>query len=235
MARRLLLGEPAPGDEGSSAPAVFTVFDITATLIWAFSGALLGARRGCDVMGVVIVAMVSATGGGLLRDGLFIQGGPPVLVRKPIYLELIALAALAVIVFGGRLKTIRWFPTLVSIIDGLGLGAYAVVGMKAATAAGLPVTGVIFVGMVNAMAGRVLRDLLLGDAPQLLRPGLRFGAVALMGCLLYVTLTGAGFEARTAACIVIAAVFVGRALTVRFDIRSTSLAAFEEDWRERPG
>ena len=56
---------------------MFQYFDYGATFLWAISGAVLGARRGFDVVGVLTVALVSAAGGGLLRDGFFMQDGPP--------------------------------------------------------------------------------------------------------------------------------------------------------------
>ncbi len=61
-------------------------FDIGATFIWAITGAGLGVRKGYDVTGVFVMAFVSALGGGLLRDGIFLQHGPPEAVRQPAYL-----------------------------------------------------------------------------------------------------------------------------------------------------
>ena len=61
-------------------------FDYSATFLWAISGVLLGARRGYAILGIGTVALVSSTGGGLLRDGIFLQA-IPTLVRTPVYLE----------------------------------------------------------------------------------------------------------------------------------------------------
>ena len=74
-------------------------FDYTATFLWATSGALLAARRGYDIVGVVVIAMVSALGGGLIRDAIFLNQ-QPVLIRQPTYLLLVAIAVVAVLVFG---------------------------------------------------------------------------------------------------------------------------------------
>ncbi|HWO02577.1 MAG TPA: TRIC cation channel family protein [Blastocatellia bacterium] len=79
---------------------VFTVpfyFDYGATFVWSVSGALIAARRGYDIAGVSALALVSATGGGLLRDGLFLQNGPPALVRTPVYLLIVWLHDLSVL------------------------------------------------------------------------------------------------------------------------------------------
>mgnify|MGYP003336957914 CR=1 FL=1 len=54
--------------------SVFQWYDLGATFFWGMSGAMLAARKGCDIVGIFIIAMVSATGGGLIRDGLFLPG-----------------------------------------------------------------------------------------------------------------------------------------------------------------
>ena len=88
-------------------PHVFLLpsfFDYGATFLWAVTGALMGARRGYDFIGIFILAMVSSTGGGLLRDGVFLQDGPPVLVRSPVYLVIVLGGAVLVLLFGGRVE-----------------------------------------------------------------------------------------------------------------------------------
>ncbi len=168
----------------SASTQFFTYFDWTATFLWAASGALLAARRGYDILGIAIIALVSACGGGLLRDGIFLQNGPPLVVRSPVYLGLVGIATLAVVIFGRHLRGSRSFYRVVTIVNAIGLGAYAVVGMNLAIAANLPVFGVIFVGTVNAVGGSVLRDILMGDLPPMLfRPSVLLGLVSLAGCV----------------------------------------------------
>ena len=112
---------------------------------------------------------MSSTGGGLLRDGLFIQDGPRVLVRTP-YLWLIAVGVLVVVVFGGRVARMPRLCKGIVLIDAAGLGAYAVVGMDRALAAGFSLPGVVVVGMVNAVGGGILRDVLLNTEPDMFKP-----------------------------------------------------------------
>ena len=194
-------------------------FDYSATFLWAVSGAVLGARRGYAILGVITLALVSSTGGGLLRDGLFIQDGPPVLVRTPTYLWLIAAAVLVVVVFGRRVVQMpRLFKGIV-LIDALGLGAYAVVGMDRALAAGISLPGVVVVGMVNAVGGGILRDVLLNVEPDMFMPGTLDQALALIGCLLFLSLTqGLPVTQFTAAWVTIASVFIIRLLAIGFRI-----------------
>src|SRR5271165_2964578 len=91
-------------------------FDYTATFLWAISGALLGARRGYAILGIATVALVSSVGGGLLRDGIFLQT-IPVLLTTPIYLYIIVVAVLLVVFFGARVQHWRHLGHIVSLID----------------------------------------------------------------------------------------------------------------------
>lgn len=206
------------------------IFDYGATFLWAVSGALLAARRGYDVIGMLILALVSATGGGLLRDGLFLQDGPPLVVRSPIYLGLVVLATLFVVLFGRRVHRVKAFDRLIIMVDALGLGAYAVVGISRATALGLSLLGIILVGMVNAVGGSVLRSVLLVREPHLFRPGTLEAVAALIGCIVFVALKQTlGISQLLAAWITIVLVFLIRALSLRYGIRTRALPWFEEE------
>src|SRR5580700_7891336 len=110
-------------------------FDVGATFIWAVTGAAMGVRRGYDYTGIFVMAFVSALGGGLLRDGIFLQHGPPVAVRGPTYLITVFGGAIGVWA-GGRKPTLLW-RTLSNSVDALGLGAYACVGAQMSLEMGL--------------------------------------------------------------------------------------------------
>ncbi|MFM8218542.1 MAG: trimeric intracellular cation channel family protein [Planctomycetaceae bacterium] len=205
--------------------------DYLATFLWGLSGALLAARRGYAPLGLFTLALVSGTGGGLLRDALFIQGSPPVLVRDPWYLWISTAAGALVLVFGRKVQQIPRFSQVVAVVDALGLGTYAVVGMDRAYAAGLSLAGAIMVGMVNATGGGLLRDVLMRQEPSLLKPGTLEESAAFAGCLTYAALTHAfGQEQFPSACWTIAFVFVLRLLAIRYAIRSQPLRDFKADW-----
>jgi uncharacterized membrane protein YeiH len=210
------------------------LFDYSAIFLWAISGAVLGARRGYAILGILTLSLVSSTGGGLLRDGLFIQNGPPAVVQTPTYLLLIATAVVIVIFFG---QWIDRFPKLdqrMAVLDAAGLGTYAVVGMDHALAAGMSLPGVVVVGMVNAVGGGILRDVLLNTEPEMFKPGTLYQASALIGCLLFLGMTRAVLLSEFAAAwITIATVFAIRLLAIRYRIESRPLRHFRAHW-ERP-
>lgn len=150
----------------------------------------MAARRGYDLTGIFAIALVSSCGGGLLRDALFLQAGPPMLVRTPAYVLLTLLASLLTWRLGeslhGRVPTP--IVRLIELADALGLGAFAVVGMRLALAASIGVAGAMLVGVVNAVGGGVLRSLLLHRTPRVFQPGELTALAALAGTLVYAAL-----------------------------------------------
>jgi len=203
--------------------AVPPLFDYLAVYVWAVSGAIVGARKGFDMMGVAVVAIVSSVGGSLVRDGLFLHRTPPILTDG-MYLPLI-LAATAVVVFVkrryGGLQRPEMTDRLVSVIDALGTPAYAVIGMQLAMGYGLPLTGVLFVGLVNGVGGGLLRDVLVRDVPELFKPGQFSALVVLVACGLFIAMvSGLGLPNFAAALVTIFVSFTARLLIIRFNWRS---------------
>jgi uncharacterized membrane protein YeiH len=200
-------------------------FDIGATFIWAITGAGLGVRKGYDVTGVFVMAFVSALGGGLLRDGIFLQHGPPEAVRDPAYLLTVVVGAIVggfvAMRAGGKTPSPR-FTAMTSVVDAVGLGAYTCVGAQMSLAAGLSYPAAIFIGVVNGCGGGLLRDVLVNEIWMM--PGQLLALVALAGALVFcgiVAFTTAGAE--TAAWIAIAITTAIRLLAIRYDWRTKAL------------
>ena len=91
------------------------VMEVMAVIAWTVSGAIVARARGFDFMGVFIIAVVASTGGGLLRDGLFLQH-TPVVVTNPLYLVAPFVAMIVISLFGGLWGRLMWWDKLVSII-----------------------------------------------------------------------------------------------------------------------
>lgn len=204
--------------------------DYTATLLWAITGALVAARRGYDIAGIAAVALVASTGGGLLRDGIFLQEGPPALLRTGTYFVLIGIATLGVALFGRHVVRIESFDVVITLVDSVGIGSFALVGLQLSRDAGLSAEAAVFVGVVNAVGGGVLRDLLVQRDPDIFRPGVPTALAALFCCLLFLTLTkGIDMRAGIAAWIAILAVLVARGLALRFDVRTRTVAGLFDE------
>jgi uncharacterized membrane protein YeiH len=211
-------------------PSTFQIpplLDYCATFLWAITGALVAVRRGCDIVGVGVIALVSALGGGLIRDGLLLQQ-KPVAATSPYYLPLIVLAAMIVALFREQLELLTRHRTVDSI-DAVGMGAFAVIGMQKAISAGFTPWGVILTGMINAVGGGMLRDMLVNEVPAILNPSQFYSLPVLAGCVLYLFLGHFSWAGPLqgipihAAWITIAFVFLGRLLTIRFNWRTQAL------------
>jgi len=204
-------------------------FDYFATFVWAISGALVAARSRFDVAGVAAVAFASALGGGLIRDGIFLQSGPPAVVRDPTFLILIIAATACVASFGARIQDMKNFGRLVAVLDAVGIGIYAVVGMQKSIVAGLSLPGVVLVGIINAVGGSILRDLLVGRKPLLFQPGTLMALAALGASLVYLTMSVLlKLEPIASAWTAIAVGFVIRAASVRYNIATRPIRGFDE-------
>lgn len=191
------------------------IFDLGAVFFFALTGALAAIRRGYDFIGLFIMAFVTGVGGALIRDGLFIQQGPPAIVADGRYLVVIVLACLVGMAIGGFIER---FQKTIAYIDALGLGAYVVVGVQKALAANMSLPAAVMIGTINAVGGGLLRDIIVRVEPLMLKPGQFYVLAALFGSILFVWLViGTALSAPRAALIVIGVTFVFRLLAIRFN------------------
>jgi uncharacterized membrane protein YeiH len=198
--------------------------DLGATFAFGLTGAVAAIKRGYDIVGVFFLALASGLGGGLIRDGVMInnQGTTP-LLTDPRYLEVILTATLAGMIFGRHVKR---FQRTVAIIDALGLGAYAAFGTQKALHAGLAVPAALLVGVINAVGGGLLRDILTGGEPLVFKPGQFYVLTALAGAVLFVFLTvQLAVPATPAALAAIALTFIFRGLTIFYNWRTAPVSS----------
>ena len=198
------------------------LLDYLAVFLLAMSGAIVGMHKRYDFAGVLVVALLASTGGSLIRDGIFLQQTPPVL-SDPWYIPAIIAATACVGFFRRRITEMILVDRVVDVIDGIGVPAFAVVGLQLSLQAGIPLPGVVVVGVTNGVGGGILRDLLVGDTPSALKPGTIFVSGVILICVLFLILTyGFGVSKEWAAWGMIALFFTIRMLSIRYN------------WRTRP-
>src|SRR6187397_658959 len=122
--------------------------DLGATFLFSVTGAMVAIRRHHDAVGVFVLALACGLGGGLLRDGLFIQSGPPMAMRDGSYIMAVLVGCLISILF---FKHVERLSKPFLIIDALATGAYGVVGASKSFEAGLAIPACVFVGVINAV------------------------------------------------------------------------------------
>jgi uncharacterized membrane protein YeiH len=203
--------------------------DYLAIFAWALSGAILGLKRRLDLIGVLVIATVSSVGGGLIRDGMMLQRTPPVLTET-FYLPLIVMASMLAIVFKEWIRTSATVDRMVSAIDAVATPAFAVIGMELALRANIHMPGVLLVGCISGMGGGLIRDIMLGEVPEVLKPG-HYLVIPLIGaCTFFLVFTRAlGADPTPIAWVTVLTFFVFRVLTLRFGWQTSPLIRDEPD------
>jgi len=138
--------------------------DYLGTAAFAVSGALKGVRKGMDVFGVAVLATVTAIGGGTIRDTLL--KADVFWLRDPVYVPLAAAAAVAVFAF---YRIVQRTASELLLFDAIGLGVFTAIGAVKAWDAGTGLVGVVTMACLTGVGGGVLRDVLAGEVPAVLR------------------------------------------------------------------
>jgi uncharacterized membrane protein YeiH len=162
---------------------VFYLLDLLGVAVFAVSGALAAGRLGLDLLGVVVIAALTAVGGGTLRD-LLLNRHPISWIGDPTYLVVICAAALLTIVYAA----FRPPPgDALLVADALGLALFAMSGAQVAEGAELSPVIVVLMGTMTGVAGGVLRDVLSGQIPLVLRRDI-YATAAIVGITVYLLL-----------------------------------------------
>lgn len=162
-------------------PWVYTFFDLLGTLAFALSGAIAARQRGLDVFGIVTVAFFVACGGGIVRD-VCLGAVPPAGLLDVRYLALAVSASLLTIL---AYATVQRFSQPVQFFDALGLGFFAVAGAHKAWLYTGNAQLAVMMGVLSAVGGGVIRDILLNRTPQILEKEV-YALAALLAALIQV-------------------------------------------------
>jgi uncharacterized membrane protein YeiH len=160
---------------------LLTALDLIGTFVFGLSGAVAAAKRGLDVFGILVLSVVAATTGGIIRDVL-IGAIPPATLVDWRYLA-ISLAA-GILTFY-RLTVIDRLQSPVQLFDAAGLAIFAVSGAQKALAYGLEPPMAALLGMLTGIGGGMARDIMLTEIPTVLRAEL-YAVAALAGAVVVV-------------------------------------------------
>jgi len=209
------------------------IIEIIGTIAFASSGAMVGIKKQMDLLGVCVLGMTTAVGGGMIRD-LILGVNPPVMFQNPTY-ALIAIA-FSVLIFCGLYffqnklinnKVQGVYDKLMMIFDSLGLGLFTVVGVTTAINIGYETTGFlqIFVGVLTGVGGGVLRDIMAGNTPYIFVKHV-YASASIIGAIVCV-LVERWFGELPAMLIGAAVVFVIRILAAHFKWNLPSIKQVE--------
>lgn len=164
------------------------VLDLIGVAVFAVSGALAAGRKRLDLFGVLVLGLVTAIGGGTIRD-LLLGRHPMFWLADSTYLAVITGASLLTVAY------VRWHPlphAALLVADAFGLALFAVTGAQIAERAGLPAAAAVLLGAVTGSAGGVVRDVLVTEVPLVLRRGNLYATAAILGASAYFALEWAG-------------------------------------------
>ncbi|MSR53256.1 MAG: trimeric intracellular cation channel family protein [Gemmataceae bacterium] len=199
------------------------LIDLIAVGVFAVSGCLAAGRKSLDWVGVLVIAVVTAMGGGTLRD-LLLNRHPLYWTVDPNFLYVIAGAVVVTIAY------VRYRPPpehSLLIVDAIGLSIYSIVGAQIAEDLGRPAAIAVVMGTLTGTAGGVIRDMLVNDIPILFREGYLYATAAMVGATLYV-LTQDALGRESAAFLGMATVAALRFVSI---IWKWKLPRFKiEDW-----
>jgi uncharacterized membrane protein YeiH len=190
---------------------LYVIF-VVAIAAEAMTAALAAGRRRMDWFGVCVLAVVTALGGGTMRDTL-LGHYPLSWVANPNLLLIAAGAALVTIALARFMETLRW-PFL--ILDALGLVVFTIIGCNVAMEMGQHPIIVIVAGMITGIAGGIVRDVLCNDIP-LVFSGELYATVSIVAGALYYFGIVAGFPADAVTIVAIVVGFTLRVLAILFN------------------
>lgn len=192
------------------------LLDLVGVFVFALTGGLIAVKKEFDLFGVLFLAMASALGGGVVRDVL-IGDLPPVGISD---WRLLVAAGLGGLVPFVTRPGVERITRLVRILDAVGLAAFAVSGsLKAVSFTNIPPTAAALVGLCTAVGGGMIRDVLAGQVPEVLRREL-YALPALMGASIVVVAAQLGMLNDVVLWGAVLFVFAVRIAAVRLDLHA---------------
>ena len=191
--------------------------EVAATLAFALSGLIEGARKRLDAVGVCVVTGVAAFGGGTLRDVL-LDRRPFVWVEHAAWLWALLALAIAAMLFM-RARHLRPTERAMQWPDALGLGLFAASGTQIALAAAMPALVAVLMGVMTATFGGVLRDIVCNEIPRAFADHRPYALCAFVGAWVVVAAQAVDAPAGLALAGGAAAATLLRAAALAFDWR----------------
>ncbi len=160
------------------------ILEFVGVAVFAVSGALAAGRKSLDLLGVLVIATVTALGGGTLRDVL-LDRHPVFWVADPRYLYVTLLAALLTLIYTRRFRPP---DRSLAYADALGLAMFTISGAQIAEALDLHGGVAVLMGAITGVAGGMIRDTLTAEIPLVLRRGRFYATAAIAGAIAYLLL-----------------------------------------------
>ena len=191
---------------------IIYILDLVGTAAFAASGAWVGVRKHMDLFGVLVLGVVTAVGGGTLRD-LLLGDIPPFSLKDETYICIAITVSL--VVFINRIKFMAFEKPLL-YFDAIGLGTFVVIGTTKALDFQLGFLGAVLMGVMTGTAGGVVRDILANQVPLILRREI-YASACVAGGVLLIVLLQIGAGRPIAALFAASTVIIVRLLAIHYN------------------
>ena len=197
---------------------MFETIDVLGTISFAISGVLVAMNKKMDPFGILIIAFVTAVGGGSLRD-ILIGKTPVSWMTIMIFTYVVLGSTIFAVIFR---NTINYLRTSLFLFDTIGIGLYTVVGVEKGIKAGLDPIICIALGTISACFGGVIRDILCNEIPVIFRKEI-YATACILGGLTYFLIRKLPVDDNLVFIIAGVVVIVVRLIAVKFKISLPSL------------
>jgi len=208
---------------------ILYLLDLAGVAVFAVSGAIAAGRKRFDLLGVAVISTVTAIGGGTTRDVL-LNRHPVFWIKDPTYLLVIFTAAALTLLYARFRK-----PPQISLLiaDAFGLALFTIIGAQVAEGRNLSGVIVVVMGTITGTVGGLLRDILSGEVPLLLRQPDLYATAAIAGATTYLMLQAAGLKPTHAALVGMATVAGLRLAAILWRLRLPIFLMQDEKEQER--
>jgi uncharacterized membrane protein YeiH len=190
---------------------VIHLLDFFGTFAFGLSGALTAIKKDMDLFGIFVVALVTAIGGGTIRD-ILLGHFPVFFLDQPVYIYLSVAAAFGAFFFH---KALFKIDSVILIADAIGLGTFVCIGVSKAIAAQVSFTGAVLLGLITAVVGGIIRDLLENEIPAVFIRDF-YAMTCILGGTTYVLLYKLGIFQDVIVLLTAGLVITLRLLAIRF-------------------
>ncbi|MFK0569510.1 trimeric intracellular cation channel family protein [Endozoicomonas sp.] len=159
------------------------ILDLFGTAVFAISGVWIACRKDMDLFGAMVLAFVTAVGGGTIRDVL-LSSTPVFWITDTLYLQVILATTLFAIMVRQWHERSKW---ILQVSDALGLAVFVVIGVTKSLSSGFDPMVAIMMGVLTGCGGGAIRDILAGEVPMVLRKEI-YASAAMLGGVVFVLL-----------------------------------------------
>lgn len=198
------------------------LIDILGTIAFAISGVLIALNKRLDPFGILIIAFVTAVGGGTLRDILI--DVPVTWMQNLIYVYVIVVSTILAVIFRKRLGYIR---RSLFLFDTIGISLFTIIGVEKGIATGFSPVICVALGTMTACFGGVIRDILCNEIPIIFRKEI-YATACILGATVYFLLQATPISANFIVIISGSIVFTVRFLAVYFNLSLPSIYTKKE-------